>query len=122
MKESTRDILASSIASTCLKCPSCKKAGIFHNLLKLKLKNSCDNCGLCLEDFDVGDGPAYFGIFIVGFLIPIFAIIVEVYFYPSLLVHCLIWIPATIVLCYIVLIYSRSMFIWVEYKIRELNK
>ncbi|HCR85932.1 MAG TPA: hypothetical protein DIV86_04570 [Alphaproteobacteria bacterium] len=100
-----------------LKCPQCKNANMFASYFKLKLRDKCPSCGLEIGNFDVADGPAYFGIFIVSFLVPILAIIVEVNFSPALWGHALLWVPAIILFSYIVLIYSKAMFVNIEYRL-----
>lgn len=100
-----------------LTCPKCNKGNLFSSYFKIKLNDKCPNCGLELKNFDVGDGPAYFGILIVGTLIPILAVLVEIYFKPSFLVHAILWIPAIIIFSYIVLIISKAIFVHAEYKL-----
>ena len=53
---------------------------------------SCRSCGLDLESFNVGDGPAAFLILIVGAILTAGAIAVELSFTPPWWVH-LAWIP-----------------------------
>lgn len=99
-----------------LKCPTCGKDKIFRSILKIKPAEQCDNCGLDYTKFDIGDAPAYMGVFIICFVIPILAIITEIYFSPALIVHALLWFPLTIIFTYIILIYSRSYFIHKEFE------
>ena len=115
-------ILNAAIYGLKLKCPSCGGSRIYNSILKLKPNNQCSNCGLKFEDFDTGDGPAYTAIFFISFLIPIIAIIIEIYYEPSLWVHAAITIPLTLLFTYIILIFSRSVFIAIEHKIRQLEK
>jgi uncharacterized protein (DUF983 family) len=102
-----------------LKCPHCGKGNLFKSYIKIKLHKNCPNCGLNLENFDVGDGPAYFGILLVGTLIPILAVLVEIYFKPSFLVHAILWFPLIIIFSYIVLIISKAIFVHIEYKLKD---
>lgn len=101
-----------------LKCPVCNKEKMFSSLLKIKLKEKC-SCGLELSEFDVGDGPAYIGVFLICFIVPIMAVITEIYFEPSLYVHAALWFPAIIILSYLILIYSKSFFVHKEFKFRS---
>lgn len=48
------------------RCPRCGKGQLFRSLLNLR--DACENCGLNYRFIDTGDGPAVFGIFILGFL------------------------------------------------------
>lgn len=64
----------------------------------LKPASRCESCGLDLSFTDSGDGPAIFIIFIVGFIVVGLALIVEVAFHPSMIIHLALWIPLTIIL------------------------
>lgn len=48
------------------RCPRCGKGRLFHSLINLP--EACEHCGLNYRFIDTGDGPAVFGIFILGFL------------------------------------------------------
>jgi uncharacterized protein (DUF983 family) len=102
-----------------LKCPACGSGKIFHSYLKIKPADKCDSCGLDLTKFNVGDAPAYFSIFTVGILVPVLAILVEIYFEPSFLIHAILWIPITILFCYLTLIFIRSIFIHIEHNFKK---
>lgn len=121
-KKHSKLILKRAFASFSLNCPNCGKDKLYKSYLKLKVKDNCANCGFDFSKFDVGDGASYFGICIVGLIVPILAIIVEINFEPSLITHLLLWTPTIIILTYLVLIYSKSLFIFVEHKVRELEK
>ena len=64
---------------------------------------SCEACGYDLAKADSGDGPAVFVILVAGFAIAFAALFVEVAFSPPVWVHILIWLPATLILCLILL-------------------
>lgn len=100
-------------------CPKCRKGKIFESYIKLKPAEKCSNCGNDFAKYNVGDAPAYFSIFTMGILIPVLAIILEIYFEPAFWVHALIWIPATILFCYFTLIYVRCLFINLEEKVKN---
>lgn len=102
-----------------LYCPKCQKGKLFKSFLHLKLKSKCSNCSLDFENFDIGDGPAYIGICIVSILVPILAIIIEVNYAPALYIHALLWVPSIIIFSYVVLVFSKAMFIAIEYKIKK---
>lgn len=123
--EITKDwklVLNSVSESSSLACPKCSEGRIFDSYSKIKLADKCENCGLDLSSFDVGDGPAYVAGFIICFVVPILAVITEIYFKPSLLIHAVLWTVATIALTYLILIYSRASFMHLEYKIKKLEK
>ena len=48
------------------KCPRCGQGPLYEGFLKLR--PSCEACGLDYAKADSGDGPAVFVIFIVGFV------------------------------------------------------
>jgi len=48
------------------KCPRCGHGPLFRAVLNLR--EACEHCGLSYRFIDTGDGPAVFGIFILGFL------------------------------------------------------
>jgi len=84
--------------------------------------NFVSNFNMDFTDFDVGDAPSFFSIFTIGFLIPILAILVEIYFKPSFLIHMFLWVPATLLFCFFTLTYVRSWFIHWEYRIAQTDK
>ncbi len=71
------------------RCPRCGKASIFNKFFVLK--DSCESCGLLLSKNDVGDGVAVFLIFLLGILLVPLALVVDLLWQPSLLVHLLLW-------------------------------
>ena len=48
--------------------------------------------------FDAGDGPAVFGILIVGAIVAALALWVEFTFSPPYWVHAVLWIPLIVIL------------------------
>lgn len=46
-------------------CPRCGQGPLFRAVLNLR--ETCEVCGLSYRFIDTGDGPAVFGIFILGF-------------------------------------------------------
>lgn len=48
------------------RCPRCGQGPLFRAVLNLR--EACERCGLSYRFIDTGDGPAVFGIFILGFL------------------------------------------------------
>ena len=105
-----------------LKCPACSKGKLFTSYIKIKPAESCSNCGLDFRSFDVGDAPAYFSVFIIGILIPVLAVVVDAYFTPALWAHIILWIPITLVFCYLSLIYIRAIFMHIEHEVKGKNK
>lgn len=70
------------------KCPRCGQGPLFDGFLKLRL--SCEACGLDYASADSGDGPAVFVIFIVGFIAVALAFIARFVWYAPIGVALLI--------------------------------
>jgi uncharacterized protein (DUF983 family) len=96
------------------RCPRCGQGALFTGLLNVA--PSCSSCGLDYSVFDPGDGPAVFGILIVGAIVAAGALWVEFTFSPPLWVHALIWIPAVPILCLAFLRLAKSLLIVLQYK------
>ena len=77
------------------RCPRCGRGKLFQSLLIIA--PACTECGLSYAGREQGDGPAFFGILIVGALTGIFAAITEVKFSPPFWVHGVIWFPFVII-------------------------
>jgi uncharacterized protein (DUF983 family) len=75
------------------RCPRCGQGKLFQGLLKVR--PTCEVCGLELARHDAGDGPTVFVIFVLGALFVGLAVWVEFRFAPPLWVHLLLW-PALI--------------------------
>lgn len=74
-------------------CPRCGAKTLFEGLIRFAPR--CSACGLNLNQFNVGDGPAAFLTLIVGGLIAALAIWVQLAFEPPFWVHILLWVPLT---------------------------
>jgi len=72
------------------RCPRCGERALFAGWVRFA--NRCRACGLDLQSFNVGDGPAAFLILIVGAIVTGAAIMLELAAEPPIWVH-LIWIP-----------------------------
>jgi len=107
-----------SIAYAALRCrcPRCGKGKLYHNLLDIAAR--CNRCGLEFKAREQGDGPAFFGILIVGALTAIFAAIVEIKIAPPFWVHAMIWIPFIIVGSLLSLRTLKAALIAVQYQLR----
>ena len=77
-------------------CPRCGGGKLFGGYLALK--KQCPACGLDYAMFDTGDGPAVFGILIVGAIVAGGALYVEFTFHPPYWVHAVLWIPLITIL------------------------
>jgi uncharacterized protein (DUF983 family) len=75
------------------RCPRCGSGPLFIRLLEVR--ETCPHCGLDLRAHDAGDGPAVAGIFLVGAIAVIAALVVDSKYRPPLWVHALLW-PALV--------------------------
>jgi uncharacterized protein (DUF983 family) len=87
---------------------------LFKNILELRPK--CERCGLDYRFIDTGDGPAVFGIFILGFLICGLALYVEFTFEPPVWVHVVLWGLGTPLMALVLLRFLKSLLIALQYR------
>jgi len=74
-------------------CPQCGQRTLFDGVIKFSA--TCSGCGLNIQRFNVGDGPAAFVTLIIGALTVGLAIWLDAAVRPPFWVHALIWIPFT---------------------------
>ncbi len=98
------------------RCPRCAKGHLFAGPLTLKLRSRCENCGLDYSFIDTGDGPAVFGILILGSLVLGAALLVEFKLSPPIWVHVVLWGPVTLVLSLLVLRLLKSMLVALQFR------
>jgi uncharacterized protein (DUF983 family) len=72
-------------------CPRCGKGKLFNGFLALRPR--CDHCGLDFSFADSADAPAFFVMFISGFIVAGSALAVEIVYAPPYWVHALLWAP-----------------------------
>ena len=82
----------------------------------IKLKPNCPSCGLDYAMFDAGDGPAVFGILIVGAIVAGMALWVEFTFSPPYGVHAVLWAPLIVILSLAFLRLSKSTLLVLQFK------
>src|SRR5471032_638056 len=101
-------LMATSTFRECILglCPQCGQGPLFDGYIAVK--PHCPSCGLDYAMFDAGDGPAVFGILIVGAIVCALALWVEFTFQPPLWVHAVLWIPLICLLTAIFLRLSKS--------------
>jgi uncharacterized protein (DUF983 family) len=97
-------------------CPRCGARTLFAGLASFAPR--CRACGLDLADFNVGDGPAAFLIFIVGGLVVALAILLELGVSPPWWVHALLWVPLATLLTVGLLRLSKGLLLALEYRHR----
>jgi uncharacterized protein (DUF983 family) len=95
-------------------CPQCGQGPLFDGYIKLK--PACPSCHLDYAMFDAGDGPAVFGILIVGAIVAGLALWVEFSFSPPYWVHALLWVPLIVGLSLAFLRLSKSTLLVLQYK------
>ena len=72
-------------------CPRCGKGKMFDGFLTVAPR--CEQCGLDYSFVDSADGPAFFVLFISGFIVVGSALAVELAYAPPYWVHALLWTP-----------------------------
>jgi uncharacterized protein (DUF983 family) len=97
-------------------CPRCGSKTLFGSVAGFAPE--CRVCGLDLDAFNVGDGPAAFLILIVGALVVGLAIAVELNFAPPWWVHALLWLPLTTAAVTFSLRVAKGLLLALEYKHR----
>ncbi len=60
------------------RCPRCQTGALYQGYLTIR--DRCPQCGLNYSEHDVGDGPAFFTLTILGFVVVIFAFVLEAYY------------------------------------------
>ena len=71
------------------RCPRCGRGRFFDGVLAVC--PVCAVCGLDLAAQDAGDGPAVAGIFVIGALAVVGALMVDARWQPPLWVHAVLW-------------------------------
>ncbi|MCD2325137.1 DUF983 domain-containing protein [Sphingomonas sp. IC-56] len=95
-------------------CPRCGAQTLFRSYLAYA--DTCSNCGLDFRDFNVGDGPVVFLTLGIGTIVTILALIVELKYEPSFLLHALLWLPLTLVLTVLTLRVAKGWLIALEFR------
>ena len=98
------------------RCPRCGGGPLFSGLLTVR--EACPACGLDLRAHDAGDGPAMAGVFIVGALVVIMALVVDVKYRPSLWVHAMVWPVVILALSLAVMRIAKALLIAIQYRHR----
>jgi uncharacterized protein (DUF983 family) len=89
---------------------------LFTGPFTLTLRPQCERCGLDYGFIDTGDGPAVFGIMILGLLVLGGALIVEFKLAPPVWVHVLLWGPVTFGLALLLLRLLKATLIALQYR------
>ena len=95
------------------KCPRCGAGSLYQSFLKVR--SSCDSCGLDLSREDSGDGPAAFLIFGIGGIVLFLALVVELAAQPPYWLHFSIWIPLVLILFWLMAPRAKAIFIALQF-------
>jgi uncharacterized protein (DUF983 family) len=82
----------------------------------IAVRKQCPACALDYGIFDAGDGPAVFGILIVGAIVCALALYVEFHFHPPFWVHAMLWLPLILILTLGFLRLTKSTLLVLQYK------
>jgi uncharacterized protein (DUF983 family) len=113
----TATVLARGMAG---RCPRCGRGALFAGFLAVA--DHCTACGLSFAGHDAGDGPAVFGIFILGFAIVGLAGVVEYLFAPPLWLHAVLWLPLTLAGTVLLLRPLKGLLIAAQYRYRAVDE
>jgi uncharacterized protein (DUF983 family) len=94
-------------------CPRCGKGKLFHGFLALRPR--CEHCGLDYSFADSADGPAFFVMFISGFIVAGSALAVEIIYAPPYWVHAVLWGPLILVTTLLPLRPIKGLLIALQY-------
>jgi uncharacterized protein (DUF983 family) len=88
------------------RCPNCGKGRLIRSYLKVR--SPCDVCGADNSVYPSDDFPPYLTIFATGHvLVPAF-VFTDRAFEPPLWVQTAIWLPATAILCLVLLPFMKG--------------
>jgi uncharacterized protein (DUF983 family) len=95
------------------RCPRCGKGRLFQGFLALR--PACESCGLDFAFADSGDGPAFFVMSIVGFIVVGGALAVEILFKPPYWVHAALWLPLALAIPLLLLRPFKGVLVALQY-------
>jgi len=101
-------------------CPHCGKGRLYQKLTLLA--ESCDQCGLSYKAHDSGDGPAFFSITVLGFLIAGAAVAIELLYKPDYWIHVVVWPTLLLALTPFSLRFFKSYLLAWQYKTNLLSQ
>lgn len=102
------------------RCPRCGTGRLFKDWLAVV--DACADCGLVLKHHDAADGPSFFALVVVGFVLIALVGYVEMHYAPPLWVHAILWIPATILLSIACLRAFKTILITMEFRLALLKE
>jgi uncharacterized protein (DUF983 family) len=99
-------------------CPKCGEPSIFPHKFTLDVKDKCAACDLKIANHDSGDGPAFFLLSALCFIVTPLALWVASAYDIPLWMHAIIWTIVCVGLCLVVLQPLKAYFIALNYKHR----
>ena len=94
-------------------CPRCGKGKLFAGFLSLRPR--CGHCGLDFSFADSADGPAFFVMFLSGFIVAGSALAVEMIYAPPYWVHAVLWVPLILITTLVPLRPVKGLMIALQY-------
>jgi uncharacterized protein (DUF983 family) len=98
------------------RCPRCGSGPLFIRLLDVR--EECPRCGLDLRAHDAGDGPAVAGIFLVGAIAVIAALMIDSRFQPPLWIYALLLPALVLPLTLLVMRLAKAALVALHYRQR----
>ena len=95
-------------------CPRCGRGKLFAGFLTLAPR--CEHCGLDFSFADSADGPAFFVMFISGFIVAGSALAVEIIYAPPYWVHAALWGPLILITTLVPLRPLKGLMIALQYR------
>jgi uncharacterized protein (DUF983 family) len=99
-------------------CPRCGRGALFKSFVNIELCASCSSCGMSYKFIDTGDGPAWFAMLILSFVVLGGALYVEFAFEPGFWVHAVLWGVLTPVGAILLLRFLKATLIALQYRHR----
>lgn len=96
------------------RCPRCGEGRLYAGYLTLA--DQCDVCDLDLAQLESGDGPAFFIILIVGFILGAAILYTELTYTPPYWVHAVIALVLGVLLPLVLLRPAKAYMIALQYK------
>lgn len=95
------------------RCPRCGEGHIFDGFLRIR--KSCEKCGLSYDFADPADGPAFFVMCFGCVPAVIFALVLQVKMEPPFWVHLLVSLPVLLITCLLPLRPVKGWLICAQY-------